>query len=169
MYQCGNEVVKSRMVTFASMKLCRGETESEMARMAALGIRVILEYDTARESSRAFEDKLVESYLRIVFAVPSHREFMRTGSPSEPLLVEAAGWFLDPGLTDQLLVDAPRMLSKAFEKGLLAKGERGEMVVRLFWIAAHDVAINNTLGRKPSGPLNAADLRRGGQSGETRK
>jgi hypothetical protein len=130
--------VKRGMVVFATLKLACGEPETEKAQMAALGVRVILDFDAARESARQYEEKLVESYMRVAFAVPEHREFLRSGAPSEPLLAEgAAQLFPRFGMK----TCAPDLLSNAFQQGLLAKGERGEMIARLLWTLAHDEVI----------------------------
>jgi hypothetical protein len=78
----------------------------------------------------------------VAFAVPKHREFLRSGTPSEPLLAEAAAWLLNAKNTFQH--KAPDYLSKVMECGLLARGERGEMVARLFWTMAHDNVIRSS-------------------------
>ncbi|KAI9567182.1 hypothetical protein HD554DRAFT_2173810 [Boletus coccyginus] len=80
--------------------------------------------------------------MRIVFAVPEHREFMQTGTPSEPILAEAAAKLLNE--TCHLDHIAPHVLSKAFEHGFLAQGERGEMVARLLWTLTHDKPLQNS-------------------------
>ena len=112
--------------------------QDELAQLACLAIRIGLNFDTSREVGRKTEIELVRSYMRIVFAVPEHREYMRTGTPSEPILAEAAAqllnWESDPSL-EKL---APTVLNTAFRKGFLAQGERGEMVARLLWTLAHD-------------------------------
>jgi hypothetical protein len=68
------------MVNLAKMKLSCGNILKEEARVAALSVRVMLDFDICRESSRDYEEKLVESYLRVAFAVPDHREFLRDES-----------------------------------------------------------------------------------------
>jgi hypothetical protein len=124
------------MVDFAFVKLSCGEVASEYALAAALSVRVILDFDVARKIARAYEEKLVESYMRVAFFVPTHREYLRGGTPSEPLLAEAAAQVLNA--RNSLDREAPDLLAKLFEQGLLARGERGEMVGRLLWTIAHD-------------------------------
>jgi hypothetical protein len=65
------------MVDFAKMKLTKGDTNNEHAFIAAVSIRVILDFDITRGSARDCERRLVESYMRVVFAVPNHLEFLR--------------------------------------------------------------------------------------------
>lgn len=123
------------------MKLACLNVKAEQARIAALSIRIMLDFDVARESSRNYEEKLVETHLRVAYAVPSHREFLRAGTPSEPLVAEAAAQILNDN--DSFQHDAPDMLARLLEGGLLARGERGEMVGRLLWTIAHDLVIRD--------------------------
>jgi hypothetical protein len=100
----------------------------------------MLDFDIARKISRAYEEKLVEAHLRVAYAIPSHREFLRGGTPSEPLLAEAAALILNDN--NRFQYDAPDMLAKLIERGLLTGEERGEMVGRLLWTIAHDLVIH---------------------------
>jgi hypothetical protein len=120
--------------------------QDELAQFACLAIRIGLDFDASREVGRKTEIELVESYMRIVFAVPEHREYMRTGTPSEPILAEAAARLLNKESTP-LNELAPNILKVAFQRGFLARGERGEMVARLLWTLAHDQVSRNN--RKP--------------------
>ncbi|KAF8333117.1 uncharacterized protein EI90DRAFT_2830562, partial [Cantharellus anzutake] len=82
--------------------------------------------------------------MRVVYAIPEHREFMHTGSPSEPILAEAAGRHLNyPYDRGGIERQGPEILAKACEKGLLAKGERGELCGRLLVTIAHDIALKH--------------------------
>jgi len=82
-------------------------------------ILVHLEFDSKRETARAFESKLVESDMRIVFAIPVHREYMRSGYPSEPCLVEAAAKVLKQNDTP-LQILCPKSLAEAIQSGFTA-------------------------------------------------
>ncbi|KAJ6531943.1 hypothetical protein B0H19DRAFT_1189266 [Mycena capillaripes] len=132
------------IVLYVRDKFCSPNTVTERAKLAALAIRVILDFDTSREPARLLEAQLVRSHLRVAFVVPEHREFMFTGTPSEPLLVEAVSQFMDPGGTNHLQTTAPDLLASFYAEGFLAKGERGEVVARLLWILARD-AVSNRL------------------------
>ena len=109
-----------------------------LAQLACLAIRIGLDFDASREIGRQTEVELVESYMRIVFAIPEHREYMRAGTPSEPILAEAAAQLLNSSPREPLDKLAPNALNEAFQNGFLARGERGEMVGRLLWTLAHD-------------------------------
>lgn len=105
------------------------------ARLAALGIRLGLTFNPSTDLARKLESSLVENHMRVVSAVPEHREFMRTHAPSEPILAEAAGRGCD------VIQDGLELLEDHFGKGVLARGERGEALGRLFWTGAHDRAL----------------------------
>ena len=82
--------------------------------------------------------------MRVAFAVPEHREYMRTGYPSEPCLVEAAAKVLR-SVTTPFAMLAPRLLADAVQAGFTARGERGEVVTRLLYIIArHQAFVNNS-------------------------
>ncbi|ETW78253.1 hypothetical protein HETIRDRAFT_429291 [Heterobasidion irregulare TC 32-1] len=97
-----------------------GDDLSLTAKMACLSVRILLDFDSVDETGRATVSELVEWHTRVVFAVPKHRQFMRTRTPSEPILAETAA------------------------------SERGEMVTRLLWIIAHDKAIESMYGMNVS-------------------
>jgi hypothetical protein len=104
--------------------------------LAWLAIRLRIEFDTSRSAGRALQSRLVESYMRVAFAVPWHREFMHTGTPSEPVLAEAAARLMNSKLSENQF----SLLSRAIGRHLLARGERGELTARLFMILAYDAA-----------------------------
>ena len=132
--------MKSEMVRFAMMKLTKG-TEDKDALIAAISVRIILDFDFSRDSARVYEQRLVESHMRVIFSVPDHLEFLGSGTPSEPLLAEAAAQFLNADST-LFRHKAPEILADLLKDGSLARGERGEMVGRLLWTLAHDAAID---------------------------
>ena len=116
----------------------------KLAQLACLAFRIGLDFDASREIGRTTEVQLVESYMRIVFAVPNHREYMRTGTPSEPILAEAAARLLNSRANSVPLEElAPTVLKVAFQDGFLARGEMGELVARLLWTLAHDQVARN--------------------------
>ena len=115
--------------------------EDNVAQLASLAIRIGLDFDVSRQTSRQAEEELVTSYMRVVYKVPEHRDFMYTGTPSEPILAEGSAQLLNHFLTFER--DAPKVLNRAFEQGFLARGERGEMVGRLLWTLAHDKVLRD--------------------------
>ncbi|KAF8323466.1 uncharacterized protein EI90DRAFT_3292349 [Cantharellus anzutake] len=121
------------------------EPKDVHATLAALDIRIQLSFDVSREVARSRVSTLVESYMRVVYAVPEHREFMHSGYPSEPVLAEVAARLLN--LDDSsgastahppIAYRGPTILNDAYGDELLARGERGEAVGRLLVTIAHD-------------------------------
>src|ERR1700721_269103 len=66
---------------------------------------------------------------------------MWSGYPSEPILAEAAARLLNPVHDHPIMKQAPEILESALNTGLLARGERGELVARALFTVAHDRAI----------------------------
>lgn len=144
-YEKGDTSIKSEIIEFAKFKLLgppdkRGNRESIMA---ALGVRVLLDFEPRRQPAVDLEAKLVAGNMRVVFSVPSHREYLRSGAPSEPILAEAAAQFMNEtrgwGLSE---------LRKVVGEGLIDKGERGELVARCLMLRAFDRAVHKVGGSK---------------------
>ncbi|KAF8344090.1 uncharacterized protein EI90DRAFT_3149527 [Cantharellus anzutake] len=143
------------VIPFARDKLMAQGDEVKVfhSRVAALGVRIGITFDNTTQASRITESELVESHMRVVYAIPEHREFMHTGSPSEPILAEAAARCLNDPLDGRgIELQGPEILAQACEKGLLAKGERGELCGRLLVTIAHDIALkqSHSVPKKPS-------------------
>ena len=49
----------------------------------------MLEFEPLRESADQ-EAKLVEGHMPVAYSVPKHHQYLRGGTPSEPVLAEAA-------------------------------------------------------------------------------
>ncbi|KEP53433.1 putative G2/mitotic-specific cyclin cdc13 [Rhizoctonia solani 123E] len=114
--------------------------KSDASGLAAIGVRVSITFDSRNQSSRMMETQLVESHMRVVYAIPEHRKYMRTGSPSEPILAEAAGRYLSQ-LPGKIMEAGPKILAESCREGVVARGERGELCGRLLLTIAHDLAI----------------------------
>jgi hypothetical protein len=105
---------------------------SDEALLATLSMRLLLEFEPNRYQGVEME-KLVAGHMRVAYSVPAHCEYMRAGSPSEPILAEAAAQVMKGGTWFNTL-------SRFLGKGLIKKGERGELVARLLLTLAHDAA-----------------------------
>ncbi|KAF8315993.1 uncharacterized protein EI90DRAFT_3021733 [Cantharellus anzutake] len=145
---------KRATVALATGTHCEHSDKDGHAMIAALDIRIQLSYDLTREVARSMVSTLVESYMRVVYAVPKHRDCMYSGYPSEPVLAEAASRLLNQkrhdGLNNNLppiAFEGPEILSNALGGNLLARGERGEVIGRLLMTIAHDTII---MHRNPS-------------------
>ena len=103
--------------------------------LAALGIRPMLEFEPLRESANQ-EAKLVEGHMRVAYSMPKHRQYLRGGAPSEPVLAEAASRRIMNDMTSLL-----HTVGNYLKNGLVSKGERGELVARLLLTLAHDKCV----------------------------
>lgn len=132
------------VLQFATNKLYPNDgSDGSTAKLAALGIRLGLTFNPSTVSARKLESSLVEYYMRVVMAVPKHREFMWTFAPSEPILAEAAGRGCN------VIQDGLQLLNGYFGDGVLARGEREEVLGRMLWTGAHDEALESEV--RPSG------------------
>ena len=112
------------------------------SQLACLGIHIGLDFDVSHETGQDKELELAQSYMRIVFAAPEHHDFIHSGTPSEPILAEAAAQLLNE-LKVELVT--PDVLRNAFQKGFLAQGEWEEVVGRLLWTLAHDWVLRDSM------------------------
>ncbi|KDN44044.1 hypothetical protein RSAG8_05776, partial [Rhizoctonia solani AG-8 WAC10335] len=148
-----NEKLVKDVITFAIDKIgSHGIPEkSPASQLAAMGIRVGITFDSRTRASRLMEAKHVESHMRVVYAVPAHREYMRTGSPSEPILAEGAARCLDDD--EGIKENGPKILADSCRGGFLARGERGELCGRLLVTIAHDLVIQKLPMPRPFEPI----------------
>ncbi|KAG6898440.1 hypothetical protein C0993_006864, partial [Termitomyces sp. T159_Od127] len=127
----------------------------------ALALRVDLTFESNRDEAVRLEGLLVASSMRIVYSVPQHRQYLRDGYPSEPFLAEAAARAIFKHCRIRALghrrlkwtkerIDAiiekykdviPSAVSAWLERGLIDKGTREELVARILYTLAHDIAI----------------------------
>ena len=63
---------------------------SDTAALAVADVRLCLDYEPIRSQDENIFADLVASHMRTIFSVPSHREFFRSGYPSEPILAEVS-------------------------------------------------------------------------------
>jgi hypothetical protein len=141
-YKHGDCSVQKTVLDYAQTKLCLDNTVNETVSFAALSIRVMLEFDSAREALQEVKECQVESYLCVIFTVPTHCKFMHTSTPSEPVLAEVLGLLLNPKGTNALQQTRPHVIARALNKGYLAHGEQGKLIGRLLWTLVQDVVAN---------------------------
>jgi hypothetical protein len=120
-----------------------GSNEDNIAEIAVLAVRLMLTFEPTREAAIDTENRLVEGYMRYAFSVPAHREYLRSGAPSEPILAEAAARIM----SSYRPIRVVEKLDNWSKNGLISKGERGELVARLLLTFAHDTVIEK-LGAK---------------------
>jgi hypothetical protein len=99
--------------------------------LAALSVRLMLDFEPRRMSATEVENLMVAGHLRVANIIPAHREYVISSTPSEPVVAEAAAQVL----CSQNMVD---LLTQNVREGLIEKGQRGELVARLLLTLAHD-------------------------------
>ena len=67
---------------------------ADIACLAVVDVRLCLEYAALVEGNRAMQTAadLVATHMRYAYSVPQHREYLRSGYSSEPLLAEVSSW-----------------------------------------------------------------------------
>ena len=137
------------LIAFARTKLlCDKQIDQNRAsypaaaRAAVLDVRIMLALEAGRPSAHRRELELVESHMRTVYSIPRHREYIRSGYSSEPILAEAAAQQLHFWRTTgaEQTEPAALILQEDLDHDLLSRGEIGEAVGRLLLILARDHA-----------------------------
>ncbi|KAF8340891.1 hypothetical protein F5887DRAFT_1225901 [Amanita rubescens] len=150
----GGDITERKLVgviELAKRKLLHSTSTTELsdnAKLAAIDVAITLNYEPRRTWSRALQDTLVASHARIVFAIPKHREYMRTGYPSEPLLAEVANRLLyeEERTSPSFCIET---LSQCDENGMLSKGHVGETVARSIMSNAYRRAVAKDATSEP--------------------
>jgi len=124
------------------------DTFSRAARLAVLDVQLSLDFEPRREKVQMEEAGLVESHMRFAYSIPDHREYLRSGYPSEPLLAEAAAqqlwtWRMQ---NPYMVVET---LTNILETGLLDRGELGELTGRQLLLDAYHRAVEWEQGDRP--------------------
>ncbi|KAH8113034.1 hypothetical protein DFH11DRAFT_1727972 [Phellopilus nigrolimitatus] len=110
------------------------------AKLAVLAVRLLLDFNMSRADRQTQMVRLVENHMAIAFSIPKHRETLSIGYPSEPILAEAAARQMNVIRSDWKVMNTPLLLQDFAERGLVDKGERGELVARLIFTLAYDEA-----------------------------
>lgn len=126
---------------------------SRAARLAVLDAQLSLDFEPRREKVQIEEASLVESHMRVAYSIPDHREYLRSGYPSEPLLAEAAARQLWTWRRQNPFV-VVETLTNILETGLLDRGELGELTGRQLLLDAYHRAVELEQGDRPKTPPN---------------
>ncbi|KAF8233182.1 hypothetical protein L208DRAFT_901969, partial [Tricholoma matsutake] len=136
------KLVASRNIDFSY------DTFLPAAKLAVLDIQLSLDFEPRREKVQIEEAGLVESHMRFAYSIPDHREYLRSGYPSEPLLAEAAAQQLWTWRR-QVPFMAVETLTTILETGLLDRGELGELTGRQLLLDAYHRAVEREQGNRP--------------------
>ncbi|RDB30774.1 hypothetical protein Hypma_005734 [Hypsizygus marmoreus] len=126
----------ARMKILCSMDI----KEGGRGEIAATCIRLLIEFSLQRGEANELACRLVEAHMRIVFSVPQHRQYLYTGTPSEPLLAEASAGILhkrDTGFVYEM-TPAVRVVSGLFSRGMIPYDDRAALAARLLLTLARD-------------------------------
>ncbi|KAI5117184.1 hypothetical protein M0805_008163 [Coniferiporia weirii] len=115
------------------------------AELAVLSVRLLLDFNLARENSHMTTIRLVQNHMAMAYSVPAHREVLKAGYPSEPILAEAAAQQMC-AMRSKVNAESLSALLEFMDNGLIDKGERGELVARLIFILAYDKAVEMYYG-----------------------
>jgi len=110
--------------------------------LSAAAIRLILDFESHSEAME-FEARLVRGHMRIVYSVQRGSEHLETGTPSEPILAEAAARILndsDPNTSENRLL---KSVCHALSSGLVKKEGYRTLVARMLLTLAHDKCIKH--------------------------
>nr|GAT59958.1 predicted protein [Mycena chlorophos] len=105
----------------------------DIARIAWASQRVHLSINLSDEGGRNLSQELAQTFMRIVYTIPSDRRYVATIAPSEPILVEAAAQLAARDRTPMAVI-----VQRLHSNNLVARGERGEIATRLVQLWAHD-------------------------------
>ncbi|KAF5373422.1 hypothetical protein D9615_009451 [Tricholomella constricta] len=110
------------------------------SKLAVLDLQLSLDFEPRREKVQIQEAGLVESHMRFAYSIPGHREYLRSGYPSEPLLAEAAAQQLWNWRMKRPFV-VVETLTDVLDDGLLDRGELGELTGRQLLLDAYHRAV----------------------------
>jgi hypothetical protein len=150
-----------RIISIAEYKILNNTSLTPDGKLAAMSIRLHLELEPQRDASRELANGLVASHMRMAYSIPKHREYMRSGTPSEPILAEAAarimkrlGALKQENTRDEVL----KSLITWTDNELLEKGELGELLARTIITFAHDLVIEEQSKPSFSAPIRLVDF-----------
>ncbi|EMD31837.1 hypothetical protein CERSUDRAFT_100068 [Gelatoporia subvermispora B] len=163
-----NSVLAAEIVTLARTKLLSCDVLPQidnlddveqfytpLRKRVLADVRVSLNYEPSREKTYDELADMVASHMRTVYSVPQHREYMRSGYSSEPILAEAAARELNVLRTSGIYgaTTLPQIVAQAMEDDLCSVGERGEVVGRTLLTLAYDRAVESE-SQLSNGPVN---------------
>ncbi|PCH39715.1 hypothetical protein WOLCODRAFT_97721 [Wolfiporia cocos MD-104 SS10] len=151
LYENGDDGVRESLIALAMAKLTgtnnfsdqisTTSTDLDRARLAILSVRLLLDFNITQEMARTTTVDMVTSNMRIAYSAPKHREYLWSGYPSEPILAEAAFRAMA-----RLEKPAISIIASAVNCGLVERGNRGELIMRLLLTEAFDTAAKKEYG-----------------------
>ena len=136
LWEASDKVVRDGIIHLTMNKLaaCNAGKYEANSFLAALSVRLMLEFEPQRIRATEVENLMVAGHLRVANVIPDHHKYVISSTLSEPIIAEAAAQVLH-GQNMILL------LAQNMSKRLIEKGQRGELVARLLLTLAHDRAL----------------------------
>jgi hypothetical protein len=133
---------KQSILKFAAEKLSLGagidgRPITRDAALAVLAVRCLLEFNGPTEAASRIPKRLVEAHMRIVYAIPEHRNYVWSGYSSEPVLAEAAGRLMQDH-EEAILQYLQEAIS---DRLILGRGDCGKFEARLRFMLAYSDAL----------------------------
>ncbi|KAH8113055.1 hypothetical protein DFH11DRAFT_1744480 [Phellopilus nigrolimitatus] len=133
------------MVNLARAKLIASDKPditqmTDDAKLAVLAVRLLIDFNASQVNIQARMVRLVQNHMAIAFSIPKHRETLSIGYPSEPILAEAAARQMNVMRNNRDTMNISLLLRGFVDRGLVDKGEGGELVARLIFTLAYDEA-----------------------------
>ncbi|KAF8523912.1 hypothetical protein BU17DRAFT_63556 [Hysterangium stoloniferum] len=138
-WEVGDRMVQNYIIDFAQSKLICSDDPSTLslrAKVAVLARHLLLDFEPKRAAALWMETELVAGHIHVAYSVPAHREYLRAGAPSEPILAEAAARIM---LSDNF--ETAKILSWCLSGRWITRGTRNELVGRLLLIQVFDAAV----------------------------
>lgn len=119
---------------FDRVQKSQSMSHSQAALFAPICTRALVEFDAACPQVRDLEEDMVSGHMRILFSVPEHNSYIYSGTPSEPILAEAAAM-----LMNEHNYNAVELLADDAESSFLKLGP--DLITRLLLMSAYDRAV----------------------------
>jgi len=140
-------------LNLAQQKLVFGDFKpsDENQALAVLSQRFGLDVAFGHPEVTAFLDEAVASHMRICLSVTPDRLWRNTSYPSEPVLSDAAASLLHE--RDNSVEECLKVLNAKLRRGMIDKGQRGEILSRVILLLGRDAATPPAPAQKPPGFL----------------
>ncbi|THH19411.1 hypothetical protein EW146_g1744 [Bondarzewia mesenterica] len=124
---------------------------SRSGQIAIADVRLLLDFVEGLNDSHQMGVALVNKHLRTAWSIPSHRRYMISGYPSEPIIAEAAArqMHLFRRETPQPQAPVLDILRREVAGGLLDLDDLDKLVARTLLMEAYDRAIEREQGFEP--------------------
>ena len=113
---------------------------SDTGRFAALAVRLCLDIEPGRFSSQRYSETMIAQHMQVVYNIPSHKEYIKSGYSSEPILTEAAATIWNNKDSEIDAIDSLKALSEVTKDCMMAKGNLGQLAARFILLRVYDIA-----------------------------